>query len=117
MGKKHFRNKFSKKDNSCSSSDDEEDDLIVLEYNNNNNDYHLMNKDKKSNSSIISPPSIKSIQKHVSLKPVDIASIIVLPEEEVSLFSVTNLVYSHNVIVRRNHKRLCLSNRSSISSW
>ncbi|KAG2202885.1 uncharacterized protein EV154DRAFT_523109 [Mucor mucedo] len=85
MGKKHFRNKFNKKDSSCSSSEDEEDDnnIIVVEYDN-NDDYHLMNKDNKTNSSIISPPSIKSIQKHVSLKPLEItaASIIVLPQEE-----------------------------------
>lgn len=88
MGKKHFRNKFNKKDSSCSSSEDEEDDnIIVVEYDN-NDDYHLMNKDNRTNSSIISPPSIKSIQKHVSLKPLEIttASIIVLPQEEVSPF-------------------------------
>ncbi|KAG2229993.1 hypothetical protein INT48_007811 [Thamnidium elegans] len=43
--------------------------------------------DKKSNSSIISP-SIKSIQKHVSLQPLEIinrtSSIILLPEEHVN---------------------------------
>ncbi|KAI9356092.1 hypothetical protein BD770DRAFT_444343 [Pilaira anomala] len=96
MKKKQFNTKPKKRqDTFCSSSgsssssssseEDEEEQEVVLMYNN-----PIL--DKKSNSSIISP-SIKSIQKHVSLQPLEIinrtSSIILLPEENTNAITET----------------------------